>query len=187
MTDTTRNWWIWLVRGFAAVLFGIATFIVPGIVLQTAINLFAAYALIDGVLSIIHSLRNRQQPRWWAGLLEGFVSIIAAIGAFLFPGMTALILLYIIALWAILTGIMEIYAAIQLRKEIEGEFWLGLGGALSIVLGVLLALFPGAGILSVLTIIGAYAIIFGVMMVLLGFRLRSRGNESSTTGTRAAA
>jgi uncharacterized membrane protein HdeD (DUF308 family) len=187
MTAITRNWWIWIVRGIAAIIFGILCFVVPGIVLETLILFFAVYALIDGVLTIVNSFRNRQQPRWWAGLLEGVISILAGIGALLFPGMTAMIMLYFIAFWAIFTGVMEIISAIQLRKEIEGEFWLGLGGVISVVAGVLLILFPGAGILSVLTIVGAYAIVFGIMMILLGWRLRSRGNEGGTSGTRAAA
>ena len=171
----SRNWWIWLVRGIAAILFGIATFLVPEIVLQTLILLFAAYAIVDGVLSIVNAFQNRQQPRWWAGLIEGIISLLAGLGAILFPGMTALILLYFIAFWAILTGIMEIIAAIQLRKEIQGEFWLGLGGLMSVIFGIVLILFPGAGILSVLWLVGAYAILFGIMMILLAFRVRNLG------------
>lgn len=172
---SARNWWVWLVRGIAAILFGIATFVMPGIVLQTLIFLFAAYVIVDGVFSIIDALQNRQQPRWWAELLEGIISLIAGLGAILFPGMTALVMLYFVAFWAILTGIMEIIAAIQLRKEIQGEFWLGLGGAMSVIFGIVLILFPGAGILSLLGLVGAYALIFGVVMILLAFRIRNMG------------
>jgi uncharacterized membrane protein HdeD (DUF308 family) len=171
-TLMTSNWWSLLLRGLAAIIFGILIVLFPGAALQTFIILFAAYALVDGVFTIITALQNRNQERWWVHLLEGIVSVAAGILALVYPGITAFVMLYIIAFWAVVTGVLEVWAAIQLRKEIEGEFWLGLSGVLSILFGVLLILFPGTGILTVLWLVSAYAIIFGVVMVILAFRLR---------------
>lgn len=126
------------------------------------------------------SIQHRTEQGWWIHLLEGFVSIIAGIVAFVYPGITALVLLYVIAFWAIMTGVFEIWAAIQLRKEIEGEFWMGLSGIISIVFGVLLIVAPGAGILAVLTLVGIYAIAFGVFLIMLSLRLRTHGTRTPT-------
>lgn len=177
-----RNWWMLALRGIAAIIFGIAVFLAPGIALNVLVLFWAVYVFIDGIFAIATALRNREtNPRWWVTLLEGVVSILAGIGAFLFPGLTSLVFLYIIAFWAVFTGIMEIIAAIQLRKEIEGEFWLGLSGLLSIIFGVALILFPGAGILTLLWLLGAYAIVFGAVMLILAFRLRGMGGQQPTT------
>ncbi|MBI5670155.1 MAG: HdeD family acid-resistance protein [Chloroflexi bacterium] len=186
-TLMTSNWWSLLLRGLAAIVFGILVIAFPGAALSTFVILFAAYALVDGVFTIIAAIRNRQQERWWVHLLEGIVSVIAGILAIAYPGITALVMLYIIAFWAILTGVFEIWAAIQLRREIEGEFWLGLGGALSILFGVLLILFPGTGILTVLWLVAGYAIAFGVVMIILAFRLRGIQNQSGMRQTPAGA
>jgi uncharacterized membrane protein HdeD (DUF308 family) len=183
-----QNWWTLLVRGIIASLFGISVILFPGIALLTLVLVWAAYALVDGVFAIISAFRGRETNRnWWVMLLEGVVSIVAGIVAFLYPGITALVLLYIIAAWAIITGVLEIMAAIQLRKEIEGELWLGLSGLASIVFGVLLFLFPGAGILTVLWLVAAYAIVFGAVMIILSFRLRGlAGRPTQPTQPRAA-
>jgi uncharacterized membrane protein HdeD (DUF308 family) len=181
-----RNWWMLLIRGIAAIIFGILAFLNPADALAALIILWAAYALVDGVFAIIAGFRGRATNRqWWATVLEGVVGIIAGIVAFLFPGITAFVLLYIIAAWAIITGVLEIIAAIQLRKEIEGEFWMGLGGLVSIVFGVLLILFPGAGILTVLWLVAAYAIGFGIVMIILAFRLKGRADRPADTTPRA--
>ena len=173
-----RNWWMLLIRGIVAILFGIAVLLAPGIALTVLVLLWGAYALVDGVFAIIAGFRGRGTNRnWWVTILEGLVGVIAGIIAFLMPGITALVLLYIIAAWAIITGVLEIWAAIQLRKEIEGEIWLGLGGLASIVFGVLLFLFPGEGILAVLALLAAYAIAFGVLMIILAFRLKGYADQ----------
>ncbi|HKA33109.1 MAG TPA: HdeD family acid-resistance protein [Candidatus Binatia bacterium] len=169
-----RNWWAVLLRGVAGILFGIATFFAPAISLAVLVLLFGAYALVDGVLALISALRNRAtNEQWWVLLLEGFVGIIAGIVTFVWPGITAVALLYVIAAWALVTGALEITAAIRLRKVIDHEWLLVLSGVASIALGILLALFPGAGALALALWIGAYAILFGVLLVALGFRLRS--------------
>ncbi len=169
-----RNWWAVLLRGIAGILFGIATFFAPAISLAVLVLLFGAYALVDGVLALISALRNRAtNEQWWVVLLEGITGIIAGIVTFVWPGITALALLYVIAAWALITGALEIAAAIRLRKVIDHEWLLVLSGIASIVFGILLAMFPGAGALAVVLWIGAYAIVFGALLVALGFRLRS--------------
>lgn len=169
-----QNWWAVLLRGIAGILFGVATFFAPAISLAALVLLFGAYALVDGVLTLISALRNRStHESWWVLLLEGLTGIIAGILTFVWPGITALALLYVIAAWALITGALEIAVAIRLRKVIDHEWLLVLSGIASIVLGVLLAIFPGAGALAVVLWIGAYALVFGVLLVALGFRLRS--------------
>jgi uncharacterized membrane protein HdeD (DUF308 family) len=177
-----RNWWVLALRGVLAILFGLLVFAQPGIALSALVALFGAYALVDGIFSVINGIRDRDtNENWWALLLEGVVSIIAGVLTFAWPGVTTVVLLYIVAAWAIVTGIFEIWAAVTLRKEIEGEFWLGLSGLVSVLFGVMLVVFPALdGILTLLWLVGIYAVAFGVMMLLLAFRLR--GFQGSTRG-----
>jgi uncharacterized membrane protein HdeD (DUF308 family) len=167
------NWWVVLLRGIAGIVFGIATFFAPAISFAFLVLLFGAYALIDGVLTLVSAVRNTTNRRWWVLLLEGLVGVIAGIITFVWPGITAVALLYVIAAWALITGALEIAEAIRLRKVIDNEWLLVLSGIVSIALGVLLAMFPGPGALAVVLWIGAYALIFGILLVGLGFRLRS--------------
>jgi uncharacterized membrane protein HdeD (DUF308 family) len=169
----TRHWWILAVRGALAVLFGLLALIWPGITVLALVLLFGAYALVDGVLALYTALFDRGRPggRGWL-VLEGVAGVLAAIGAFVWPDITALVLLYFIAAWALVTGVAEIVAAIRLRQEIEGEWLMILSGALSILFGILAFLFPGAGALAVVWLIATYAIAFGIVMVILAFRLR---------------
>jgi uncharacterized membrane protein HdeD (DUF308 family) len=122
-----RNWWVLVLRGTCAIVFGVFALAWPGVTVG-ALLLLGAYAFADGVLAVVAALSGRASTPWGVLLLEGLVGLGAAAAALLFPGVTAIVLLYLIAFWAILTGIVEIAAAIQLRKEIEGEFWLGLAG-----------------------------------------------------------
>jgi len=174
MMTLVGNWWAFVIRGIAAILFGVLCFILPGMALLSLIFLFGFYALADGVLNIVAAFRRTGsgQLPWWALLIEGIISIAAGGLAFAIPSLTAVALLMLIAAWAVATGIMEIVAAIRLRKQITGEWALVLGGLLSIAFGVLMFLFPGAGALAVVIWIGAYAIIFGILMIALGVRLR---------------
>ena len=169
-----HNWWVLALRGLCAIIFGILAFVWPGVTLGVLVLLYGAYALVDGVLAIIAALSKRQGSGlpWWALLLEGLLGIAAGIVTFVWPGITALFLLFLIAGWAIVTGVFEIIAAIRLRKEIEGELWLALSGILSIIFGVLLFVRPGAGALTVVWLIGAYAIFFGIFLLALAFRLK---------------
>lgn len=168
-----RWWWTFVVRGLLAIAFGVLAFFAPGLGIAVLVGLFAAWALIDGVTSLVTGIGGRNRDKsWWLEVLEGVVSIIAGIIALVFPVLAADVLVIIIAAWAIVTGIFEIIAAIRLREQIRGEFWLGLAGLASILFGVILLVFPGVGALSLVWLIGSFALVFGVFLVILGWRLR---------------
>jgi uncharacterized membrane protein HdeD (DUF308 family) len=165
-----RNWWALALRGFAAVLFGLLTFFLPGISLVTLLFLFGAYALVDGVFNVMAFFRLMSHH--WALLIEGVIGVITGILTFLWPGITALALLYLIAFWAIFTGVFEIVAGIRLRKALTNEWLLLLMGVLSLLFGVAILFAPGLGALAIVLWIGAYAFVFGVFLLMLAFRLR---------------
>jgi uncharacterized membrane protein HdeD (DUF308 family) len=167
-----RMWWAFLLRGVLAIAAGVFVLLVPGIGLAALILLFAAWMIADGVAELIGAWRTRGQKNWWVGILEGIAGLAVGIVAVVVPGLTAVVLLYLVAAWAIVTGVLEIYAAIKLREEITGELWMGLAGLLSVLFGLYLIIFPGAGILSLLWLVGIFAIAFGAAMLLLGWRLR---------------
>jgi uncharacterized membrane protein HdeD (DUF308 family) len=170
-----RAWWLILLRGIFAVLFGVLAFAWPGITLASLVLLFGAYAFVDGVFALIGAVRGGGREPWWLLVLEGLVGIgIGALTIFA-PGVTALALLFYIAIWAIATGVLEIAAAVAVRKEIEGEWLLILSGLASVAFGALLIARPGAGALAVLWLIGAYALAFGVLLVLASFKVRRLG------------
>ena len=173
ITMLSRYWWVLALRGLMAIVFGILALIWPSLTLLSLIYLFGAYVLVDGIFAIITGIRSYgERERWWVALLEGIVGVIAGILTFLWPNVTGLILLYFIAAWAVVTGILEIIAAIQLRRVITGEWLMILSGLLSIAFGVALVFFPGAGALALTWLIGAYAIVFGILFSLLALRLR---------------
>jgi len=168
-----QNWWALVLRGVCALLFGVGAFVWPGITLAVLILLYGAYALVEGVLEVAWALMGRQPGSFpWGVLLAGLAGIAVGIVTFVSPGLTALALLYVIAAWAIIRGVFEIIAAIHLRKELENEWLLGLSGVLSVGLGVLLIVSPGAGALALLWWIGGFAIVAGILMILLGLRLK---------------
>jgi len=176
----TRNWgWI-VLRGVAGVLFGVLAFIWPGITLAVLVIVWGAYALADGILALIAAFRVRDQGRpFWSLLIVGLLGIAAGIVTFIWPGMTALVLLLFIAAWAIVMGIFQIIAAIRLRKEIQNEWLLALSGILSVLFGVIMFVQPGAGALAVIWVIAAYAIVFGVLLIWLGLRLKKRSERGA--------
>ena len=169
----SRNWWLVALRGLAAIVFGVLAFVWPAITLWALVLLFGAYMLVDGIFAIVAAVRAAgREARWWLLLIEGVLGVLAGLVAAFWPGLTALALLYFIAAWAIVSGILEIAGAIRLRREI-GEWALGLSGALSLLFGVLLVVIPApAGLLSLVWLIGAYALAFGVLLLVLAFRLR---------------
>jgi len=135
---------------------------------------------VDGVFAIVAAVRAEERDtRWWLLLAEGVLGVLAGIVAFVWPGLTALALLYLVAAWSIITGILQIVGAIRLRREIEGEWALILGGVLSVIFGVLLAVLPGPGILALLWLIGAYALVSGVLLIILAFRVRNEPRPDS--------
>jgi uncharacterized membrane protein HdeD (DUF308 family) len=182
----SKNWWLVLLRGIAAVLFGLTALLWPGLTFAVLVLAFGAYLLVDGVFTLVSGLmRIGKASRWWVFALEGLVSIVVGVLTFIWPGVTALALLYLIAAWAVITGVLEIVAAITLRKEIDNEWLLGLSGLVSVILGVLLVFQPAAGSLAVIWMMGAYALIFGILLIALSFRLRTwrtphSGNSGST-------
>jgi len=165
-----QPWWSLLVRGIIAVLFGLAALFWPGLTLLVLIYIFGAFALVEGIVAIYHSFQVRSaQTNWWMLLLEGIAGVILGILVFIWPGITALILLFLIAAWALITGIIELVAAFT-----TGMGWLlALAGALSILLGIVLFARPRAGILSLVWVIGIYAIIWGVLLIVRAFQARS--------------
>lgn len=184
-----RNWWALAIRGVLAILFGLIAFLNPGVTLAALVLLFGAYAVIDGVFTIIAGVRAAERhERWWPLALEGVASILAGVIAFVWPAATAIALLFLVAAWAIVTGVLEVAAAVRLRKEVQGEWLLILNGLLSLVLGVILLVRPGAGLLVLVWWIGAYAVIFGVILLMLAFKLRGRQHRGpvTTPGARPA-
>ena len=170
MVETlTRNWGLVALRGIVAILFGVLTIFYPAITLATLI-------LVDGIFMALAAIANRHgEPRWVALLIGGLLGVAAGLVTLFMPGITAVVLVSLVAAWAILTGIAEIVAAIRLRKEITGEWILVLAGVLAVAFGLLLFVRPGAGALAVVLWIGVYALIYGVVLLALGFRLRSWG------------
>jgi len=169
----SRNWWILAVRGVAAILFGVLAFVWPGLTLLTLVYLFGAYALINGVLAFVVAFRRTSGTRPSGSLIfEGLISIAASVIAFMVPGITALALVVLIATWAIVSGIFEIVAAVRLRRVISNEWLLVLAGIASILFGVLIVLWPGAGALALVWWIGAFTLIFGALLISLAFRVR---------------
>jgi uncharacterized membrane protein HdeD (DUF308 family) len=175
------NWWALALRGAAAVIFGLLALFLPGVTLTVLILVFGAYALVDGVLAIVAGVRG-VGPRWLL-IVEGVIGVLFGILTFLWPVITAFVLLYFIAFWAILTDALEIIAAIWLRREIEGEWALIAGGVFSVIFGLILVLSPGLGLLSLVWLIGVYALVFGVVLIVLAFRVRGRGRGVSSRVT----
>lgn len=171
-----RNWWLLLLRGLVAIVFALLTWAQPGVSLAALVLVFGIYVLADGLLGVWSAIAKRRDNRhWWLLLLWGLVGIVVGVMTFIMPGITGLVLLMYIAAWAMITGVLQIVAAIRLRKEIKGEWLMILSGLVSVAFGVLLFLQPGAGALAVAWIIAAYAFILGVLMVLLAFKVRKLG------------
>lgn len=175
LSSMAQNWWLLLLRGIAAIVFGVLAFMWPGITLLTLILFWGAYAVVDGVFSLWSAISGKGggavNSRWWLALV-GVCGIVAGVLAFALPGLTALVLLMFIAGWAIATGVLQVVGAIRLRKEIEGEWLLILSGLLSIAFGFVLIAWPGPGLLSVVWLIGSFAILEGIIYAALAFRLK---------------
>lgn len=169
-----RNWWVVALRGAIGILFGILTLFLPGVTLLSLVLVFAAYLIVDGALAIAAGVRAAQKgERWGLLILEGVVDIVGAIAMVAMPGLAIVILVYLIALWSLVSGAFLVVAAFQLHLD-HGRWLLALAGALSVAFGLLLAVFPIEGAVVLATWIGIYAIVFGAMLLALGFRLRSR-------------
>jgi uncharacterized membrane protein HdeD (DUF308 family) len=177
-----RGWRLLLIRGLAAIAFGLLTWGRPAISLTALVLLFAAYALVDGVLAIWAAVAGHgEEEYWWLLLLGGFISVGVGVLALTHPDLTALALLFYIAIWAVATGLLEIIAAIRIRKEVHGEWRLILAGLFSVAFGAFLMARPDAGALTVLWLIAAYAVAFGIVLVLLAFKARSFGRQLASS------
>lgn len=167
------NWWALALRGIAGIVFGLFAFFIPVITLYALTILFGAYAFIDGIGALTAAFRSSQHgEHWWALLFEGLVGLGAAAFTALRPGITLVFLIFVIAAWGILTGVLEIAAAMRLRQHITGEWMLALAGIASIVFGVLLFAAPGTGALVLAWWLGAYILLFGLLTLGVAFRLR---------------
>jgi len=184
LAELSKVWWAFLIRGLAAIIFGILALVWPSATLAVLIILFGTYALVDGVFLAVKAISswNARDDRWLL-LIEGLLGIGIGVMTFVSPAVTAIALLFYIAAWSLATGIIEIVSGIRLRKEISGEIWWILSGIVSIIFAVLLMLFPGAGVLGVLWLISTYAIIFGVLLVMLSFRLLSHRGHAKAPKT----
>lgn len=179
------NWWVMALRGILALLLGLVAFAAPGAALTVLVSFFGAYALVDGVFALMAAARwGHADERWWLLLLEGIVGVGVGVFVFAHPAATALALITLVGIWAVVTGLVEIAAAIRLRRLITGEWFLGVSGALSILFGIALLAVPGAGLLVWIYVLGVYALLYGGSMLALAFRLRGHGQG---TDSRSAA
>jgi uncharacterized membrane protein HdeD (DUF308 family) len=185
-SDLARNWWLLALRGVAGILFSIVAFVWPGATLAALILVFGAYVFVDGIFAVIAGIgMRRQMDRWWLIVLEGAVGIILGVLTFRSPDTTALVLVTFIAAWSIITGIFEIATAVRLRKLIANEWLLILSGIVSIIFGTLVIALPGAGAISIVWLLGTYALLFGILTLMLAFRVRGMrerlGRQASGT------
>jgi len=171
--ELARNWWLLALRGVLGILFGIGAFVWPGATLAALVIVFGAYVFVDGIFAVVAGIGMRRQlSLWWLIVLEGAAGIVLGLLTFRSPDTTALVLLTFIAAWSIITGIFEIASALRLRKVIANEWLMILSGIVSIIFGILLIAQPGAGAISIVWLIGAYALLFGILTLMLALRLR---------------
>ena len=183
-----QNWWAIATRGVCGIIFGLIALFLPGATMLTLVLFFSAYMLVDGIFGIVAAVRAASHhQRWGLLVLEGVLNIAVGVIAFIWPGLTAVTFVLLIAAWAIVTGVLEIVAALRLHPE-YGRWWLILSGAASVIFGVLLVVAPLAGVIVVTWWIGAFALIFGIMLLVLAFRLRARKDMGTpVAGPTAAA
>ena len=187
LASISRNWWLIALRGTLAIIFGVVAFVWPGITFEVLVLLFGAYAFVDGVLVLTFGLMAAGEGRqWWQLVLGGSVGIITGVLTFAQPAAMALALVYVVGARAIITGILEIAAAIRLREVITSEWLMGFSGVLSIVFGGLVLAQPQAGALTLVFLIGFYAILAGITQISLGFRVRGLGESLQPRSTQTA-
>ena len=189
MSNFAQNWWMLTLRGVLAVLFGVLAYQWPGATAASFVLLFGVYALLDGVAYLAAAFRPPPgTSRAWL-VLGGVAGVLASLVVFTMPGLSALFLFYLVATWAVVTGFTQIFAAVQLRKVIDGEWLLALSGVLSIALGLFMYARPAAGLLGLVWAIATYAVVAGAVLVVLSLRLRSwwKGNGEAYGGAHAVA
>jgi uncharacterized membrane protein HdeD (DUF308 family) len=179
----SKYWWVFTIRGLLAIAFGLAALFWPTLTIGVMVLLFGLFALFEGGLAIITSFGKGDEKGGWTFLFEGVVGLLvcvivllgSSIGSILWPEVAAVMLVYYIAGWAILAGLFKTITAIRIRNEVKGEWVLGLSGSISILVGLILILRPGAGILAVAWLVGIFAIILGTCLTLLGMKFRGMG------------
>jgi uncharacterized membrane protein HdeD (DUF308 family) len=184
VTAVSKYWWVLLLRGILAILFGLAIWLMPGMTLVILVTIFGAYALVDGAMAIFLSFSSRNTDKdWGKHLIEGILGVIFGVLVLTWPELavvtSSITILVLIAFWAISTGVLQIISAIQLRKEIDNEFWLGLSGLISVIFGFVILRFPLGSALALTWLIGVYSVVFGVFFIMLAFRVRGLGSTSA--------
>lgn len=178
--ELAKHWWVFLIRGILAILFAIWAHWMPGVTLASLVLLIGAYFLVDGVFDLYGAFQQRKtNEHWWLLLIEGILGVLLGGLTLVAPGITAVALVIYFGAWMIASGVLRIAAAIHLRKVIEGEFWLILGGILGLITGLMLMFWPGQGALALLWVMAAYAFIFGIFMIVLSFRIKSFGKAAA--------
>jgi uncharacterized membrane protein HdeD (DUF308 family) len=174
-----RHWWVFLVRGLVAIAFGLVALFYPAATLITFILFYAVFAIVDGVFAVVAAVRGKEGmgPRWWLALV-GALSLFAGLAAYFLPDLTALALLTVIGVWALVYGIFEIIGAIRLRKEIDNEWMLLIHGVLAALFGIMVLVRPGAGALALIWLIASFALASGVVLVILSFRLKGLAGKA---------
>ena len=169
-----RHWWVFLIRGLVAVAFGLVALFYPTATLFTFILFYAVFSIVDGVFAVVSAIRGAEGlgPRWWLALV-GVLGIVAGVAAYFWPGLTALALLMVIGAWALVYGVVEIVGAIRLRKEIDNEWLLLIHGILAALFGLIVLVRPGAGALALISMIAAFALLSGLLLIFLSLRLRT--------------
>ncbi len=183
-----RNWWLVALRGVLALIFGLLALVWPGITLLVLLIFFGAYSLVDGATGVVRAIRSRKSfSRWWLMLLGGLAGIVVGIVTFVWPSLTAQALLILIGVWAVLLGILEIWAGIEARKAVAEHWWVIISGVIGVIFGVLLLALPVAGALAIVWLIGLFAILEGITFVWAGFMLRGAVKKlQSLAGTTSA-
>lgn len=172
-----ESWWAVGLRGIFGILFGLICLLTPGLAVEVFVILFAAYMLVDGVFAIVAGIKAaRNGERWGLLILEGIVDLAAGFVAVLWPAITLIALIWIVALWAVVSGALMLGAAFSLNLD-HGRWWLALGGIASLIFGVLLVIQPLIGAVVLTIWIGAYALVFGIFLLILAFQLHSRNEE----------
>jgi uncharacterized membrane protein HdeD (DUF308 family) len=173
-----EKWWIWLLRGIAAIIFGTLALLMPGITLEVLVLFLAVFLLVDGAFNIFASLNHSKETKyWWLLLLEGIVSVLIGIITLIWPQITVIALLFLIVFWAMVNGFFRILAALQLRKYTKGEWFLIFSGIFSLIFGVLLLIWPDKGLLVLIWMLGFYAFIFGILLISFAFKARKLQNN----------
>ncbi|HEX6124873.1 MAG TPA: HdeD family acid-resistance protein [Pyrinomonadaceae bacterium] len=180
----TRNWWLFLLRGIVAFVFGLVAIFMPVAAFVSLVIVFGVFALVDGIFTLVSAFTSdARSENWWWLILEGLFGILIGVLTLVQPTVMSEAWLLLIAAWAIVTGVLEIITAVRLRKEITGEFWLILGGLFSIAFGILIAVYPMGAAFAVGLIIGIYALMFGIVLIMLALRMRKhKGGRSEAPG-----